>query len=76
MSKHKRKSPEQGKDLLQISLKRGSLITYKSSSYTDYMVNGNLFVVLNGDQWIGIYNMDSIEYVAYIKEDKDSNDWI
>lgn len=76
MSKHKRKSPEHGKDLLQISLKRGSLITYKSSSYTDYMVNGNLFVVLNGDQWIGIYNMDSIEYVAYIKEDKDSNDWI
>lgn len=76
MSKHKRKSPEQGKDLLQISLKRGSLITYKSSSYTDYMVNGNLFVVLNGDQWIGIYNMDSIEYVAYIKEDKNSYDWI
>ena len=76
MSKHKRKSYEHGKDLLQISLKRGSLITYKSSSYTDYMVNGNLFVVLNGDQWIGIYNMDSIEYVAYIKEDKDSNDWI
>ena len=76
MSKHKRKFPEQGKDLLQISLKRGSLITYKSSSYTDYMVNGNLFVVLNGDQWIGIYNMDSIEYVAYIKEDKNSYDWI
>lgn len=76
MSKHKRKFPEQGKDLLQISLKRGSLITYKSSSYTDYMVNGNLFVVLNGDQWIGIYNLDSIEYVAYIKEDKNSYDWI
>lgn len=76
MSKHKKKSPEHGKDLLQISLKRGEYITYKSDSYTDYMVTGNLFVVIKGCQWVGIYNMDSIEYVAYIKEDKNSNDWI
>lgn len=58
------------KDLLQISLKRGSLINYKGNSFTDYMVNGDLFVVLNGDQWIGIYNMDCVEYVAYIPEDR------
>ena len=58
------------KDLLQISLKRGEIITYKSSSYTDYMVKGDLFIVINGTQWIGIYNMDCVEYIAYIPEDK------
>ena len=67
MSKqHKKK--KQSKDLLQISLKRGEYITYQRDSYTDYMVQSGLFVVLNGDQWIGIYNMDSIEYVAYIRD--------
>lgn len=58
------------KDLLQISLKRGELINYKRKSFTDYMVRGDLFVVINGTQWIGIYNMDCVEYVAYIPEDK------
>jgi hypothetical protein len=58
------------KDLLQISLKRGELITYKRKSFTDYMVRGDLFVVINGTQWIGIYNMDCVEYVAYIPEDR------
>lgn len=57
-------------DLLQISLKRGSLISYEGKSFTDYMVNSGLFVVLNGEQWIGIYNMDCVEYVAYIPADK------
>lgn len=56
------------KDLLQISLKRGKLITYKRKSFTDYMVRGDLFVVINGTQRIGIYNMDCVEYVAYIPE--------
>ena len=62
------KKKNKGKDALQISLKRGEYITYKSESYTDYMVTGNLFVVIKGCQWVGIYNMDSVEYVAYIKD--------
>lgn len=68
--------PEQettGNDVLQISLKRGEYIIYQSSSYTDYMVNGGLFVVLKGDQWVGIYNMDCVEYVAYIEGGHDEN---
>ena len=63
------KRPKENEDILQISLKRGEYIEYESDSYTDYMVNGGLFVVLNGDQWIGIYNMDCVEYVAYIDEE-------
>jgi len=57
-------------DLLQISMKRGDIITYKGSSFTDYMIRDNLFVVINGSQWIGMYNMDCVEWVAYIPEDK------
>ena len=63
MAKKKKKE----KDMLQISLKRGEYITYKSKSYTDYMVQKGLFVVLNGSQWIGIYNLDCVEYAAFIK---------
>lgn len=44
------KKPKENEDILQISLKRGEYIEYESDSYTDYMVNGGLFVVLNGDQ--------------------------
>lgn len=57
-------------DLLQISLKRGEIINYKASSFTDYMIEDNLFIVIRGTQWIGMYNMDCVEYVAYIKEDQ------
>ncbi len=57
-------------DLLQISLKRGEIINYKASSFTDYMIKENLFIVIRGTQWIGMYNMDCVEYVAYIPEDK------
>lgn len=57
-------------DLLQISMKRGDIITYKGSSFTDYMIRDNLFVVINGSQWIGMYNMDCVEWVAYIPENK------
>lgn len=58
------------KDLLQISLKRGEIINYQRDSFTDYMVKGELFVVIRDTQWIGIYNMDCIEYVAYIRADQ------
>lgn len=57
-------------DLLQISLKRGSLISYEGKSFTDNMVNGGLSVVLNGEQLIGIYHMDCVEYVVYIPDEK------
>lgn len=59
MSKKYKKKKTHGNDALQISLKRGEYITYQSSSYTDYMVTGGLFVVIKGSQWIGIYNLDS-----------------
>lgn len=60
----------QENDILQISLKRGDTITYQASSFTDYMIRDGLFVVIKETQWIGMYNMDCVEYVAYIPEDK------
>jgi len=57
-------------DLLQIGLKRGHMITYEGRSFTDYMISDGLFVVLNGEQWVGIYNMDCVEYVVYIPAEK------
>ena len=46
------KNRNKDNDLLQISLKRGDIITYKASSFTDYVIRDGLFVVINGSQWI------------------------
>lgn len=58
------------KDLLQISLKRGEIINYQRASFTDYMVKGELFLVIRDTQCIGFYNMDCVEYVAYIRAEQ------
>lgn len=45
---------------LRIVLKNGSLAKWKPSHYTDYKYDGKCFIVIKGEKWVGIYNMDSI----------------
>ncbi len=49
---------------IEITFKDGNFRLWKSDSYTDYMyIKNNLFVVINGSQWVGIYNMDTIQEI-------------
>lgn len=51
--------------MLRIVYKNGEVIIYQADQYTDYSYDGKCFIVINGKQWIGIYNMDCVSAVEY-----------
>ncbi len=46
--------------MIKITFKKGNTCNWKKEEYTDYKYDGKCFIVIKGEQWIGIYNMDSI----------------
>ena len=48
--------------MIEIKFKSGhhNIVTWSKDNYTDYKYDGRCFIVIKNDQWIGIYNMDSI----------------
>ena len=46
-----------------IKLKNGDICHYHPREYTDYRYDGKCFIVIKNKQWIGIYNLDCLEYV-------------
>jgi len=58
--------------MIYITMTDGAYREWPPEDYTDYMVTSGLFVIINGNQWVGIYNLDMIkEIVVAIEEDKD-----
>lgn len=51
--------------MLHIIMRNGHLINYDENQFTDYQYDGKYFVVIKGKQWVGLYNLDCIEYVQY-----------
>lgn len=43
-----------------IEMKDGNVIRYEFAEYTEYRYDRRCFIVINGDQWIGIFNMDAV----------------
>lgn len=54
--------------MLRIVLKDGSIREYKEKGFTDYEWKKEAFIVLNGNQWIGIYNWDCVKEVLYMDD--------
>lgn len=54
--------------MLRIVLKDGNVREYKGESFTDYEWKKEAFVVIKGDQWIAIFNWDSVKEVLYMDE--------
>ena len=53
------------KEGIEIIFKNGEEAHYTPDEFTSYQyVDGGYFVVIRDKQWIGIYNMDAIVYVA------------
>lgn len=50
--------------MIKIILKNGDVCTYKPDSYTEYKYDRKYFVIINKNQWIGLYNLDCIEYIT------------
>jgi hypothetical protein len=48
----------------------GAYDEWKPEQYTDYMYDRKCFIIIKGEQWVGIYNMDSGRHLmrSYDKE--------
>lgn len=63
----KKSSSEHVKDAcvgITIVFKNGEVVTYTEDEYTDYKYDGKVFVVIRKEQWIGLFNIDAIEYIT------------
>ena len=49
--------------MIEIVFKNGDMANYKPEDYTDYKYDGKYFIVIYERQWIGVYNLDCIEYI-------------
>lgn len=56
--------------MIKIYLSNGDVVTWERNEYTRYEYINRCFVVINGFQWVGIYNM---EWVVRVEIDKDNN---
>lgn len=51
--------------MLKIVYKDGDVITYGEDEYTDYSYDSRCFIVISGQRWIGIYNMDCVSSIEF-----------
>ena len=51
--------------MLIITYKDGEAITYDEDEYTDYSYDSRCFIVIRGQRWIGIYNMDCVSTIEF-----------
>jgi len=56
---------KKNKDRLVIQFKDGREDTWKSKGYTDYYYDGKFFIIIRNKQWVGMYNLDTIEKIIY-----------
>ena len=50
--------------MIYITFKDGAYREWEEKEYTDYLVTNNLYVIINGNKWVGIYNLDSIKEIV------------
>ncbi len=46
--------------MIKIVFKNGSVAKWKKGEWTGYKYDGKCFIVTKNEQWVGIYNMDSV----------------
>lgn len=50
--------------MIKIIFRNGDFVTWNEGEYTDYKYDGKCFVVIKNEQWIGIYNIDTISSIT------------
>ena len=46
--------------MIKSVFKNGCIARWKKEQWTDYKYDGKCFIIIKGEQWVGIYNMDSV----------------
>ena len=54
--------------MITILLSNGECVQWKAKEYTDYDIKGRFFVIIDDDQWVGMYALDQIVFVEVEKE--------
>lgn len=55
--------------MLRIVLKDGNIREYKGKQFTDYEWKKEVFIVINGNQWIAMFNWDCVKEVLFLDEE-------
>lgn len=59
--------------MITIKFKNGqsNVVTWSEDSYDDYMYDGKYFIIMKRTQWVGFYNLDSLDYITVNNERKE-----
>ena len=60
--------------MIEITLTSGDVRKWDKDEYTEYDIKGRFFVILNNEQWVGMYALDSIVSVEVEVEESDEAD--
>lgn len=53
--------------MIHITMNNGLYNEWKAEQYTDYVYDGKCFIIMRGEQWVGIYNINSIQSIVIDK---------
>lgn len=43
--------------MIKITMVNGNVITWNKDAYTDYVYDRKFFIVIQGEKWVGFYNL-------------------
>lgn len=58
--------------MLEITMSNGMSDKWYDDEYTTYEYQGDIFVIIDGDQWVGIYNMRDVSKIVYYDKSKEN----
>ena len=58
---------EESNPMLTVIMKDGNIREYYESDFTDYEWRKEVFIVINGTQWVGMFNWDSVKEVHFVE---------
>lgn len=53
---------------IRIIMKDGAMEIWRAGEWTDYCYNGRLFIIKQGDSWVGMYNTDCIKSMRVFRD--------
>lgn len=55
--------------MIKVLLANGETRVWNKNEYTEYMIKGKFFVVINDGQYVGMYSVDHVVSVDVVMED-------
>lgn len=59
--------------MLEITMTNGMCDTWNDGDFTEYEYRGEVFVLMQNDRWVGIYNMRDVSKIVYYDKPEEEN---